>query len=119
MGDATSHLSKLDTVQHTAERIGRFTVESLSSRRETAAVSFTLKLLNGDGRGVPKSMVPELVDNQGATGRKSRHTAPGLQLVNRSKVNSLNAYKRSYLGTIHSIWAKIPQDIIKRRQEFG
>ena len=63
-------------------------------------------------------MVPKLVDNQIATGRKSRHTAPGLQLVNRSKVNSLNAYKRSYLGTIHSIWAKIPQDIIKRRQEF-
>ena len=52
MGAAVSHLDKLDGIQRTAERIGRFTVESLQCRREAAAVTFTLKLLDGCGRGV-------------------------------------------------------------------
>ena len=36
MGAAETHLAKLDAVQRTAERIGRFKVESLQSRREAA-----------------------------------------------------------------------------------
>ena len=36
MGAAETHLAKLDAVQRTTERIGRFKVESLQSRREAA-----------------------------------------------------------------------------------
>ena len=41
MGAAVTHLDKLDAsaVQRTAEKIGRFEVESLKSRREAAAIS--------------------------------------------------------------------------------
>ena len=49
MGASVTHLHKLDTVQRTAERIGRFQVESLQSRREAAAISLTFKLLDGRG----------------------------------------------------------------------
>ena len=62
MGAAPTHLAQLDQIQRTAEEIGRFTIESLHSRREAAAISFTLKLLNGDGRGVLKKFVPVVVD---------------------------------------------------------
>jgi hypothetical protein len=90
-------------------RIGRFKVESLQSRREAAAASFTLKLLNGDGRGVLKGFVPE-IDNIPAG--RLRHSVLGLQLVSWAKFNSLNIYKRSYLGSIHEIWSKLPQDML-------
>jgi hypothetical protein len=59
MGAAPTHLALLDQVQHTAEKIGRFTVESLQSRREAAAVAFTLKLLAGGGR----ALLPKLPQN--------------------------------------------------------
>ena len=47
MGDAQSHLDKLDRVQHSAEKIGNFTVEPLQARRDAAAMSFALKLQDG------------------------------------------------------------------------
>jgi hypothetical protein len=61
MGAADTHLHKLDAVQRTAERIGRFQVESLQSRREAAAISLTFKLLDGRGRGVLKNFVPTII----------------------------------------------------------
>ena len=84
MGACPVHLQKLDAIQMTAERIGRFKVESLQSRREAAAASFTLKLLSGDARGVLNGFTPSLVDNSKGSKRvrDSRHTAPGLQMVN-------------------------------------
>ena len=39
MGASGTNLAKLDRVQKSAERIGGFTIESLSSRREAATVS--------------------------------------------------------------------------------
>ena len=57
-----THLEKLDAVQRAAEKIGRFEVESLQSRREAAAISFTLKLMDGKGRGVLKDMAPVVID---------------------------------------------------------
>ncbi len=50
MGAADTHLVKLDKIQRAAEKIGRFKCESLKLRREAAAVSLVLKILNGDCR---------------------------------------------------------------------
>ena len=116
MGAAASHLEKLDLVQRTAMRIGRFKVESLQSKREAAAASFTLKLLNGDGRGVLKGVVPEIVNIPAG---RLRHSVLGLQLVSWAKFNSLNIYKRSYLGSIHEIWSKLPQDMLSIGYDHG
>ena len=120
MGAAPTHLVLLDQVRHTAEKIGRFTVESLQSRHEAAAVAFTLKLLAGGGRGVLNNFVPDFIDHSKIKrSRDSRHAATGLQLVSRCKVNSLDAFKRSYLGSIHHIWARLPQDLIRRGEAKG
>ena len=51
--------------------------------------------------------------------RSSRHAACGLQLESRSKVGSLDAYKRSYLGCVHHIWSKLPQDVLRIGEESG
>ena len=120
MGAAPTHLMQLDRIQHVAEKIGRFTCESLQSRREAAAMIFTLKLLNGDGRGVLKKYVPEVKDySKMKRTRDSRHAAVGLQLVSRCEVCSLDGFKRGYIGSIHQIWSKIPQEIIRRGEELG
>ena len=52
MGAANSHLHKLDTVQERAQSIGNFIVETLTARREVAALSVALKLMDGQARGV-------------------------------------------------------------------
>jgi len=55
MGAAQSHLDKLDKVQRSAEKIGNFTVEPLQARKDAAAMSFALKLLDGGARGELKT----------------------------------------------------------------
>ena len=116
MGASTIHLKKLDVVQKAAERIGNFTVESLGCRREAAAIAFTLKLLNGDGRGVLKDYVPTLItefsNKDFVPG--PRHEIRKLQLADRSKNGSLDIFRDSYLGSIHKIWAKLPVELIER-----
>jgi len=88
MGAKATHLKKLDVVQKVAERIGNFIVESLGCRREAAAIAFTLKLLNGDGRGVLKDYVPTLItefsNKDFVLG--PRHEIRRLQLVDRSNL---------------------------------
>ena len=121
MGASPVHLNKLDAIQRTAERIGCFKVESLQSRREAAAVSFTLKLLAGEGRGVLNNFAPTMVDQSKGTKRvrDSRHALSGLQIVSRSNTCSLDAYKRGYLGSIHQIWAKLPHEITEQGSKVG
>ena len=66
---------------------GDFNLGPLKSRREAAAISFTLKLLDGKGRGVLDAYTPVFVDNtklhnystQNAPKGKSR-IAPGTNL---------------------------------------
>ena len=60
MGAADTHLKKLDSIHEKAQRIGNFTLGPLKSRREAAAISFTLKLLDGKGRGVLDAYAPVL-----------------------------------------------------------
>ena len=62
MGAAQSHLSKLDRIQASVERIGGFKVESLECRREAAAMSIALKLLDGRGRGELNNFTPKLTE---------------------------------------------------------
>ena len=66
MGAAKSHLDKLDQVQNViaAKKLGNFKVESLQSRREAAAMSMGLKLLDGKGRGQLRLHARILVTNK-------------------------------------------------------
>ena len=98
MGAAKSHLGKLDRVQTAAEKLGNFKVESLQSRREAAAMSMGLKLLDGKGRGQLQLHAPVLITNKAT--RFSRHSATGLQLKSKVKAGSLEVYRRGFHGLL-------------------
>lgn len=117
MGAADSHLAKLDRVQKSAEQIGNFTVESLECRREAAAISLALKLLDNQGRGRLQDHKPKLIDVK--TIRFSRHTSNGLGLQSVIKAKSLDVYKRGFFGVVPVIWNRIPQSIIAKVKERG
>ena len=57
MGAKPTHLSKLDRVQATMERIGGFKAEPLAARREAALTALTLKQLDGDCRELLREYV--------------------------------------------------------------
>jgi hypothetical protein len=119
MGADITHLKKLDSVQAAAEKIGRFTVETLASRREASAVAFTLKLLAGKGRGVLKRHVPEIITRKSNKDYDSMRPAKQLQLADRTETNSLDIYIRSYLGSIHKIWSRLPLSLLVKGEKHG
>ena len=75
---------------------------------------------NGSGSTtVSKGRLGDKERKEQAGKKRCRHSATGTQLQSRSKVNSLDSFKRSYLGSIHNIWAKMPQEIIRDGREKG
>ena len=100
MGAAQSHLSKLDRIQASAERIGGFKVESLGCRREAAAMSIALKLLDGRGRGELNNFTPKLTEPLRLCRKRTRQTLEGIQVARKVKSSSLDVYKRSFEGVL-------------------
>ena len=85
-------------------RLGGFTIESLQSRREAAAVDVALGLLSGGVYGEPKSYKPTKMQPSSLTRKRTRYTIEaGTQLKSNTKVSSLDTYKHTYLGSIHKI----------------
>ena len=113
MGAAQSHLDKLDRVQKSAEKFGGFKVESLQSRREAAAVSLAFDLLDGTAHSSLLQYKHTLIEPLKLTKKRTRYSVTaGVQLKSKSKTNSLDSFKHSYLGSMHKIWAKLPQTLI-------
>ena len=119
MGAAQSHLSKLDRIQASAERIGGFKVESLGCRREAAAMSIALKLLDGRGRGELNNFTPKLTEPLRLCRKRTRQTLEGTQVARKVKSSSLDVYKRSFEGVLPQIWSKIPREIINKGECKG
>ena len=114
MGAADSHLKRLDRIQDSAVRCCGFEVESLQSRRESAAAALALKLLDGKAHVKLQPFVPRFAKPTSLTKKRTREsTSAGLQLENKIKSNSLNIFKRSFLGCIRQIWRKLPQSLIE------
>ena len=112
MGAADSHLEKLDRVQRSAEKLGGFTIESLKSRREAAAAPLALDMLDGTAYGELQDFAPVVCEQLKLCKKRTRHDwDAGIQLKTSNRINSLNLYKRSFLGSIHKIWAKIPAEL--------
>ena len=113
MGAADVHLKKLDTIHEKAQRIGNFTVGPLNLRRDAQAIAFTLKLLDGKGRGVLNEYVPKFIDQSKLHKHDTQHASKGLQLVDRSRLKSLISFDRCYLGSIHKIWKRLPDKLVQ------
>jgi hypothetical protein len=78
MGATPTHLSKLDRVQATMERIGGFKAEPLAARREAALIALTLKQLDGDCRELLRDYAPVLVTVKVPKVKAARNRRPGL-----------------------------------------
>ena len=121
MGAAKTHLEKLDAIQHAAEKLGGFKCQPLQARREAAAVCLTLKLLDQACRPDLNRFAPSMIDGHTTNhDHDTQHKLQGIQLEPlKLHKYPLNIYIRSYLGSIHTIWSKIPQDLILRGKQFG
>ena len=119
MGAADVHLKKLDTIHEKAQRIGNFTVGPLNLRRDAQAIAFTLKLLDGKGRGVLNEYIPKFIDQSKLHKHDTQHASKGLQLVDRSRLKSLISFDRCYLGSIHKIWKRLPDKLVVRGAKYG
>ena len=92
MGAADTNLKRLDSIHEKAQRIGTFTLGPLKSRREAAAISFTLKLLDGKGRGVLNAYAPDFVDNSKLHKYSTQNAPKCLQIKDRSGHKSLISF---------------------------
>ena len=62
----------------------------------------------------------QLIQSLRLSKKRTRYVAStGLQLKSKARTNSLDQYKRSYLGSIHKIWSKLPQTLISEGQVSG
>jgi len=119
MGAAQSHLSSLDRIQHTAEKMCGFTAEPLQARRDAAAMSLALKLLDGKTRGELKNFVPKLIEPLRLCKKRTRQTLEGTQIASKVRSNSLDVYKRGFVCALPRIWSRIPIEIIDRGAARG
>ena len=125
VGAAGPNLNKLDNVQAPAEKMGGSEMETLGSRREAAAVAFSLKLVDGRARGPLKNFTPtveEVIpqDTVSASVRGKQHGWLVPDWTNRVKGSeSLDMYKRSFWGVLPQIWSALPQELVREGIEKG
>ena len=61
---------------------------------------------------------PKLYEPIRLSRKRTRQTSEvRTHIMRNTKTNSLDQFKRSYLGSIHQIWAKIPQTLIAEGQK--
>jgi len=128
MGAEHTHLSKLDRIQSTAQKLGKFEIESLGSRREAAAMALALKLLSGECRDQLSVHTPTLITvaerpNDSIADRVKRQGQPsmgqGIRVSVCTNTRSLKGFEKCFVGALPAIWDKIPQDVIERGQRKG
>ena len=112
---APTYLQKLDRIQTAAETLGSFKLESLESRRDASLIGLLFKLLDGDGREQLDRYKPTIEKLNPA--RQGRHTVTGLQIKDRPDTNSLLGFERSIAGRAHTMWGKLPQEILLSKGE--
>ena len=106
-------------MQRSAERIGGFTIEPLQARRDAAAVSLALKMLDGKVQGELKCFTPVLSEPLRLCKKRTRNSLEGIQVVSKVRARSLDVYKRSFLGALPKIWSRLPMDLIRRGERYG
>ena len=95
-------------------RLCGFEIESLESRRGAAAIGLALDLLDGKGYGELQDHVSTLIEPLKLAKKRTRQNVDaGTQLKPKTKTSSLDSFKSSYLGSIHKIWSRLPQSLVR------
>ena len=105
--------AKLDRVQAAAERMGKFKVESLDSRREASLIGFTSKLLDGAGRGLLQDFIPTLEMPVASKTKQLKKVRVKPRLDSR---DTSKQYDRSIEGLLPKVWSKLPQELLQKSE---
>ena len=106
MGASAKQLGKLDTVQNAATKLCHTSFVPLQYHRHAAAVGLLLKLLNGCCHKLLQTFCLDFSTSHFTLRRSSRlatSTQPYL-LADIVLYNSLNIFRRSFLGSVTKIW---------------
>ena len=87
-------------------------LEPLQTRRDAAAMTLALKLLDGKTRGELKNFVPKLIKPLRLCKKRTRQVLEGTQVAPMIRSNSLDVYKRGFVCALPKIWSRIPIEII-------
>jgi hypothetical protein len=106
---APSHLAALDRVQRAAQELGGLVVDPRAGRRDSAVLSFALKLL--DDVVVPplRQFKPKAVFLPVS---KLRSKPCGLRIEPATSINSLDLFKWSFFGRLPGIWSRLPYEVV-------
>jgi hypothetical protein len=105
--------AKLDRVQAAAERMGKFKVESLDSRREASLIGFTFKLLDGAGRGLLQDFIPTLEMPVASKTKQLKKVRVKPRLDSR---DTSKQYDRSIEGHFPKVWSTLPPDLLQNSE---
>ena len=106
MGASATQLGRLDAVQNAATSLCRTSFVSLQCHHHAAVVGLLLKLLDCHCRGLLQTFCPNFSTSSLTLRRSSRlaiSTQP-YQLADTIVYNSLDIFRRSFLGCIPGIW---------------
>ena len=83
-------------------------------KRSCSYIGLALDLLDGKGYGELQDHVSVLIEPLKLIKKRTRQNVKaGTQLKPKSKTSSLNSFKSSYLGSIHKIWSRLPQRLVR------
>ena len=122
MGASATQLSKLDAVQNVATGLCRGSFVPLQCCHHAAVVGLLLKVLDCCCRKLLQTFCPTVSNSNLTLHRSSRlaiSTQPYL-LANTIVYNSLDIFRRSFLGSITGIWQKeVPTCFHQDGHSFG
>ena len=106
MGASATQLSRLDTIQHAATKLCCSSFVSLQYRRHAAAVGLLLKMLDGCCRELLQTFCLVFSTSHFTLRRSSRlaTSAQPYLLADTVVYNSLDIFRRSFLGSMTKIW---------------
>ena len=122
MGASATQLSRLDTIQNSATKLCHTSFVPLQYRRHAAAVGLLLKLLDDHCRELLQTFCPDFSTSHLALRRSSRlaTVAQPYQLADIVVYNSLDVFRRSFLGSITTIWQnEVPICLRQDGHSFG
>jgi hypothetical protein len=120
MSACDSHLEKLNRIQESVSSFCGFTIESLESRREAAAVAMAFKMLDGKTRGDLNHFKPEFGEPLSLNKKRTRSNfTEGPQIKSLVRASSLDSFKRSFLGRMPSIFKKLPIEMRNEGQDIS
>jgi len=122
MGASATQLNRLDTIQNAATKLCHTFFVPLQYRRHAAAVGLLLKLLDYHCRELLQTFCPNFSTSNLTLRRSSRlaiSTQPYL-LADTVVYNSLDIFRRSFLGSITWIWQnEVPICLRQDGHSFG